>query len=281
MLSIIVPTYKEDEIIGDFIETLESDNFIKNINHEVIIVDDSVDEKTSDRAVEAFHKIKFYDYNISAHMGKTGKGQAIYRGIKEAKGNIICVIDADLEYHPKYIKNLYKTLINLELDIVVSVRKRKDAKYRKMLSKIYKLIVQLLLGLNFDTQSGLKIFKKETLKNFAPIIPGWSWDVDFLLNAKEKKYKTGFVSVPFTSRKKGESKISVKSSIPMFKDLLTLKFKESLKLKCEHLTRKSIIKKSIKNKRLKFKNKKLERSKLGKKKFDRVVNKSAKGKKRR
>lgn len=273
MLSIIVPTYKEDEIIGDFIETLESDNFIKNTSHEVIIVDDSIDEKTSDKAIEAFHEMKFYDYDISAHMGKTGKGQAIYRGIKEAKGNIICVIDADLEYHPKYIKNLYKTLINSELDIVVSVRKRKDAKHRKMLAKIYKLIVQLLLGLNFDTQSGLKIFRKETLKNFVPIIPGWSWDVDFLLNAKEKKHKIGFVSVPFTSRKKGESKISVKSSIPMFKDLLMLKFKESLKLKYKRLTKKSIAKKYMKDKKLKFKSNKLMRSGIGKKIFERKVKK--------
>jgi len=220
MLSVIVPTLNEEDVISEFLEVLEKS--LKGIKYEVIIVDDSETNETIKQAEKTAKKLKIKLTAIKRKNQK-GKGSAVFSGIKKAKGSEIAVIDADLEYSPEEIKPMLEKLKNA--DIVISERKRKDVFYRQMLMYLFRFFTGSLFGLWMDTQSGLKILTRETAGKINIKSTGWSYDVDMLYQIKKKGLKIAKHKIIFTRRKKGKSKIHpVKTSIEMFKDLIKIRF---------------------------------------------------------
>ncbi len=217
MISIIIPTYKEEESIPLLL------NKIKKIlsDFEVIIVDDSPDNKTfmiSKQVCESLsipHKIK--------HRKKKGKGGAVYEGINMSSGNIIVVIDADLEYNPEYISEMIGLLD--DYDVVTAVRIRRDPFYRQVLSRFFHLFVFILFGISFETQSGLKVFKKKKIDDIVINTEGWVWDVEFLYKCLRKGLKVTTYKIEYISRNMGKSKINLLTPFKMFYELIRLRFK--------------------------------------------------------
>lgn len=216
-LDIIVPTYNESLTIVAFLKTLK--NELKGINFTVLLIDDSTDN-TFDLAKAACKKNNIK--NIIIHrIDKKGKGSAVNLGLKQLKSDYGVIIDADLEYHPKYIIPMIKMLKQNEL--VLSVRKRKDPVYRKLLGYFFRHFVRLLFGFNFDTQSGLKVFKTKPVKKLDLKSKNWVFDVELINYFFKKKLRIGFYEIDYNTRKYGKSKIKLFTSIEMLIDLIKLR----------------------------------------------------------
>lgn len=207
MVSVIIPIFNERKNLPGLIAQLclalsETKQF------ELIFIDDN----STDGSLEYLNSLnsQLLPVRVFRKTGTKGKAYSLLEGFIYAKGSVIVMIDADLQYPPAAVpKMINQLLLN---DIVVGNRKTKISKFslRRALSVIYKIIFgRLILGLPFDIQSGLKVFKKEVLKNIPPLSPTpWGFDYEFLYRAKQAGFSIGQVDIPFDARQNGVSNIN-------------------------------------------------------------------------
>ena len=216
-LSVILPTRNEEETIFEVIKRLSK---IKPKPYEIIISDFSQD-RTKEVAKKAFEKFKIRGKIID--VKQKGKGIAIKKAFEFVEGDLIVIIDADLNYLPEDIPRLLKYK---EYDIVQPKRKRLDSFTRKLLGKIFHFLVLLLFGLSIDTQCALKLVRKEVIKKIKIKTNGFCWDVEFLYLAKKYGFKiyNGPI-VSYSTRSKGKSKIKFSTPLEMFIELLKIRIR--------------------------------------------------------
>ena len=219
-VSVVVPTYNEQEVIGEFIERLNQ--ALEDLDYELIIVDDSVDFTAS---VAKKYMEKFGIKGFVIKRGKRlGKGSAVNLGMKKAKGSYVFVIDADLEYNPFDIKRLLKLLEARKCSVVVGRRLRKGSFVRKFVGFVFRIVTWLLFGMRIDTQSGLKGFERRFCKVDIKT-KGWVWDVEFLMKAIYMGAKICEIPIIFGRRGRGKSKIKVFDAFYMLFDLVEMRRK--------------------------------------------------------
>jgi dolichol-phosphate mannosyltransferase len=219
-LSLIIPTLNEEENIKPLV--IEIHKNLKN-NYEIIFIDDH----STDNTIKEIKKLsKNIPIKVFLKKGKRGKTFSLIEGFEKARFEILGMIDADLQYPPKYLPNMLG-LVEKGADVVITNRSEYKAPIsRKIISKLTGIIITLFFDLNFDTQSGLKIFKKEVYKSI-PIKTEneWTFDIDFLVRAKRLGYKIKSINIEFQPRVKGESKTQ------MFTGTKRGILKEAIKLK--------------------------------------------------
>ena len=110
-LSVIVPCYNEEKTLRIIVEKiLEAD--VLGLDLEVLIIDDG----SRDRSLEISKKLIREHDNVKLfqHQRNMGKGAAIANGIGIAKGDIVLIQDADLEYDPSEYPDLLKPILDLK-----------------------------------------------------------------------------------------------------------------------------------------------------------------------
>jgi dolichol-phosphate mannosyltransferase len=217
-ISIIVPTFNEEETIEEFLNKIrELKSSLKNF--ELIIVDDSFDN-TAKVAKNLMKKFNIKGIVVK-RVGKRGKGSAIRDGLKLAKGKYIVLIDADLQYPVEKIPALVEKL--KEYDIVNTRRLRKDAFYRKFLGLAFRILVFLLFGLTIETQSTFRAFRREINEKIEFKADSWAWDVEFLYKVKKVGFKIYEYLILYKDRKKGRSKINFVTPIKTFLEVIKIR----------------------------------------------------------
>ncbi len=94
--------------------------------------------------------------------GRCVQGTHCYLGFDIAKHDIICMIDADLQYPPEAILPMYHLLTTNDVDVVLAEREdHETSALRRLSSRVFNFaFTRLLFGFDYDSQSGLKLFKK-------------------------------------------------------------------------------------------------------------------------
>ncbi|MEM2930424.1 MAG: glycosyltransferase family 2 protein [Thermoproteota archaeon] len=105
-LSIIIPTYMEAENLPKLIERIEE--ALKEIDFEIIIVDDNSPDGTADIAEGL--GIEFGNIRVIRRPGKLGLGSAVMDGLKLARAQLIAVMDADLQHPPEILPRILEEL---------------------------------------------------------------------------------------------------------------------------------------------------------------------------
>ena len=140
LITVIIPCYNEKKTISKIVDKIIS---LKNINLQVIVVDDFSNDGTREILKENISKKVD---KIIYHEKNRGKGAAIKSSIDSIKGNIIIIQDADLEYDPLDYYNLIMPFKDQNIKVVYGSRVlgRKDLKKSSLIQK-YRIFGNYLL----------------------------------------------------------------------------------------------------------------------------------------
>jgi dolichol-phosphate mannosyltransferase len=211
-VSIVVPTLNEAENIAVLISRIARAMQGADISYEVVIVDD----RSRDDTIAIAEKLaSTYPIRVMIKQGKPGKAYSLMQGFKASKYDIIAMIDADLQYPPEEIVSMYRLLRDKHADVIVTRRldNRDTSVLRRLCTKVYNLLfVRLLFGIDFDTQSGLKLFRKSVLSNFTMAPSPWSFDLEFLVRSLENSFRIISHEIIFVKRVAGDTKVKLLST---------------------------------------------------------------------
>ncbi|MEX2007746.1 MAG: glycosyltransferase [Candidatus Levyibacteriota bacterium] len=192
LLSLVVPAYKQEKTIVKDLKNL--DNILSTLpfDYEILVVVDGIVDRTEERA----RKVKSNKIKVFGYKENIGKGHAVKYGMLKAKGDVIGFIDAGMDIEATGISILLNSLIWRNADIIVGSKLHPDSKVdyplsRRMLTWGYRNLTQLMFGFNVkDTQTGIKFFKKEVVRQVFPkiIIKAFAFDIEVLAVA----YSLGF-----------------------------------------------------------------------------------------
>ncbi|TXJ38825.1 glycosyltransferase family 2 protein [Brachyspira aalborgi] len=195
LVSILVPVYNIEKNIEKNINILieKISPFIENF--EIIISDDG----SEDNSKKIIEKICKENKNIIGVYSKEnhGKGNALKRACEIAKGKYIIFCDGDMEINPSQLENFFEIMNKENADIVIGSKRHKDSivnysNIRKIISFVYFMFVKIFFNLPIqDTQTGLKLFKREAIINIFPriLVKAFAYDLEVLVacNSNGKK----------------------------------------------------------------------------------------------
>lgn len=158
---------------------------------------------------------------------RLGRGKALNRAIREAKGAIVCYYDVDLATNMRHLPELIAAIRN---GAVVSTGSRLMPTSdivrtggREIASRTYNFLVRLFLGSRvFDHQCGFKGFKKTDIIPLLPALKAnhWFWDTELLVRAQRKGYRVAEFPVHWRAGK--GTTVKVKDVFEMGSSILNL-----------------------------------------------------------
>jgi len=198
MVSVIVPAYKQEKSIVVDVKNIDDAMSQTRFDYEILVVVDGFLDKTFENA----RKIKRKKVKVLGYETNKGKGYAIRYGMARAKGDYIAFIDAGMDIDPNGISLILEHLEWYNADIIVGSKRHPASKinypfFRKVYSWGYHVFVKILLGVTVkDTQSGLKVFKREVLEAVLPrlLVKEFAFDVEILSVARYLGFKRIFES---------------------------------------------------------------------------------------
>jgi glycosyltransferase involved in cell wall biosynthesis len=163
-----MPVYNEARTLAEIVRRVMKASV--PVSRELIIVDDASQDATPEvlRAIVAEHGDAV---RVFSHQTNRGKGAAIRTGIANARGEVVLIQDADLEYDPRDYPLLLEPIIEDQAEVVFGNRFHGGGPHRVlyfwhyMANRFLTLLTDVLTGLNLsDMEVGYKVFRADVLR---------------------------------------------------------------------------------------------------------------------
>lgn len=241
-ISVVIPVYNESDNIVNNLQIVY--DFLQNHfnSFEILVIDDGSKDETA-ILVERFGKnIEQIKLIRNTHKGK---GYAVWVGINNAKGEYICMCDADLATPIEELLFFIDFLEKSDFSIAIASRALKEASrigepfYRNLMGRVFNLLVQIIAlpGVK-DSQCGFKVFKQDVAKDIFKLLRIYgsnskdisssffgAFDVEVLYIAKKRGFK--FKEIPVKWQFVKTSRLNVLyNTFFMFKDVIRIKLND-------------------------------------------------------
>ena len=231
MLSIIVPVLNESESLRELHAQISAVSSAHKLPFELIFIDDG----SKDASWPIIQALSQGDRRVSGIKFRRnfGKAAALSAGMQATKGELIFMMDADLQDDPAEIPQ-FLAQIAAGFDVVNGWKRRRLDPWHKVgPSRVFNKMVSWLTGLELhDHNCGLKCFRREVsqeirlygeLHRFIPVL------------AHARGFKVTELEVHHRPRQFGHSKYGVRRFLRGFLDLLTVKFLTGFGQRPQHM----------------------------------------------
>lgn len=170
LLSVVMPVYNERQTLFEIIRRVLAAPV--GIERELVLVDDASRDGTRDLYPQLQTEFPGAHIRVFLQTVNQGKGAALRRGFAEARGDIVLVQDADLEYSPQDYPKLLRPILDGRADVVYGSRFVGGDEHRVLYfwhyvgNRLLTLLSNMCTNLNLtDMETCYKVFRAEVLRN--------------------------------------------------------------------------------------------------------------------
>ena len=233
-ISVIIPLFNEEESLPELYAWIERVMKANGYSFEVIFVNDG----STDGSWQVIQRLGSESEHVKGIKFRRnyGKSPALYCGFKQAQGDVVITMDADLQDSPDEIPALYKMIVEDGYDLVSGYKqKRYDPLSKTIPTKLFNATARKISGIKnlHDFNCGLKAYRKAVVKNIE-VYGEMHRYIPYL--AKNAGFdKIGEKVVHHQARKYGSSKFGLNRFFNGYLDLITLWFLSSFGRKPMHV----------------------------------------------
>ena len=170
LLSVVIPVYNEKDTLFEIIRRVLAAPI--DLEREIVLVDDCSTDGTPELYPQLDRQFPNAKIRLLRHSVNQGKGAALRMGFAEARGDIVIVQDADLEYSPQDYPKLLKPILDGRADVVYGSRFVGGEEHRVLYywhyvgNKLLTWLSNMCTNLNLtDMETCYKVFRGEVLRN--------------------------------------------------------------------------------------------------------------------
>lgn len=205
LLTVIIPVYNECSTIRQVIDRVRQTPHPK----EIIVIDDA----STDGTREMIESIPGDNIQKLFHDQNKGKGAAIQSAWDYARGDIILIQDADLEYDPENYDHLLQPILDGKADVVFGSRFIGGGPHRVLLfwhslgNQFLTLLANMLNDLNMtDMETGYKVFTKQVREAIRIRSNRFGFEPEFTAKVARMKFRIYEVPISYHGRGYKEGK---------------------------------------------------------------------------
>ncbi len=210
-LSVISPTFNESANVPLLIDALRE--ALIDVPHEIIIVDDDSPDRTWE--VAEAHAGDARDVVVIRRIGEAGLSSAVIAGMAVARGNVLAVIDADMQHDERSLPEMARKITSGEADLVVGSRAADGGSYgewssaRRFVSWVATMIAKFFLRVPVtDPMSGFFAISREAYREVSPRINPQGFKILLEFVGHGRDLRVAEVGYTFRNRVHGETKMS-------------------------------------------------------------------------
>ena len=163
-LSVVVPLYNEEENVPILQQELAA--ALDGLDYEIVFVDDGSRDRTrASIQPDAAGRVRVLAFEQNA-----GQSAAMYAGLHAARGQVVALLDGDLQNDPADIRKLLAELDRGAADLVCGYRaRRKDTVVKRLTSRVANFVRSRFAGDGVrDTGCTLKAMRRECVSALVP-----------------------------------------------------------------------------------------------------------------
>ena len=233
-ISVVIPLFNEEESLPELYQWIERVMDEHGFSFEVIFINDG----STDRSWSVIEELSQQSEHVKGIKFRRnyGKSPALYCGFKEAQGDVVITMDADLQDSPDEIPELYRMITSDGYDLVSGYKqKRYDPLSKTLPTKLFNATVRRISGIKnlHDFNCGLKAYRRDVVKNIEVYGEMHRFIPYLAKNAGFDKITEKVVH--HQARKYGKSKFGINRFVNGYLDLMTLWFLSSFGRKPMHV----------------------------------------------
>jgi glycosyltransferase involved in cell wall biosynthesis len=204
-ITVLIPIYNEIHTIKEILSRVQA----QNVAEEILLVDDGSTDGTREI-------LKEYDgdgpFRVILHEVNQGKGAAVRTGLDHARGDVILIQDADLEYDPRDYPALLKPIEEGIADVVYGSRflggpRRTTMFWHMLANKLLTLMTNILYDTMLsDMETGYKVFQRKVIEGMPLHAKRFEFEPEFTAKILKRKYRIFEVPITFNPRDYDEGK---------------------------------------------------------------------------
>ena len=161
-LSLVVPCFNEEENVQLFFD--ETQRAFEGIvgNYEIVFVNDGSTDNTR-KNLKVIYENNFDKVQVLTFSRNFGKESAIFAGLSHAKGDLVCIIDADLQQRPEVVIEMLKTMSEDDsIDCVTAYQEnRKESKFMTVVKSGFYKVINKIADVDFvNGASDFRLMKR-------------------------------------------------------------------------------------------------------------------------
>jgi len=202
-ISVIIPVYREEKVIGSVIERVRRVMDSTGKGYEILVVDDGSNDETAAAARNTGARVISHPYNI-------GNGAAVKTGIRHAQGAVLIMMDGDGQHNPEDIPQLLEKIDKYDMVVGARTGDSEGRLHRNMANAFYNLFASYICKMKIqDLTSGFRAVKAAVARQFVPLLPNtFSYPTTITMAVVRAGFTLAYVPIR-ANKRVGKSKIKL------------------------------------------------------------------------